>query len=1144
MCVSLSMAFTHLHVHSHYSLLDGLPKIDELVRAAKKKGMKSIALTDHGAMHGLIEFYQQCQKEKIKPILGVETYVARRSRFDKEAREDTKPFHLILLAENNTGYKNLIKLITRAHLEGFYYKPRIDWDLLEEYHEGIISLSGCLASELAQTFLHQGEEKAKKIIHKYIKLFGVKNYFLEVQPIDLDEQRQYNEFLFRVSKELHVPVVATTDSHYLEPEDAEAQDILLCIQTKHKQSDTNRLSLLGQDLSLKTEKQMREAFPDNPEIIDVTDHIVARCNVTLTFGESLLPHFPLPAGITADAHLENLCQQALSERYPETHASPEIQQRLAFEIQTIKQTGFAPYFLIVYDFVAWAKKKGIVVGPGRGSAAGSIVSYLLNITNVDPIKYELLFERFLNPERISMPDIDLDFADTRRDEVIRYVEGKYGKDHVAQIITFGTMAARAAVRDVGRALGLPYSYCDRVAKLIPMFTSLADAIDTIPELREVMSDPEGKKLLEMAQKLEGVARHSSTHACGVVITKEPLDQYLPIQYASTNDQTIVSQYSLHPIEDLGLLKMDFLGLKNLTTIEQTLDIIKKARGEQIDIESMPLEDEFTFSLLQKGQTVGVFQLESSGMRRYLKELKPSSLEDIIAMVSLYRPGPIEFIPDFIAGKHGKKKITYIHPGLKPILQKTYGIVVYQEQVMRIARDLAGFTFGEADVLRKAVGKKIKSLLDEQRNKLIDGMSANGMERKTATAIWKFIEPFARYGFNRAHAACYAIIAYQTAFLKTHYPNEFMAALMTSDQHNIERIAIEVDEARQMEISVLPPDINESYTTFTAVFNTDQQPTQKIRFGLLAIKNVGENIVRTIVHERKQNGKYVSLADFLQRVHTKDLNKKSLESLVQSGALDAFEERNTLLQNMDSMLRFARNEQKEKESNQTNLFAALPTDLSQPTLTLTPAPPASQKTKLSWEKQLLGLYITEHPIERIQKKVNKKTVKISELLHNPALAKNKRVDILGVVSSTTHIMTKTLESMIFVKCEDQTGMIELIVFPKTLKIYPNIWEEGKILFITGRTSDKNGEDKFIVDSAKEIEDADNNIHIQLPQHITQENFKKLQGLCSNSFGDQRVFFLAHNGNGGKIIKTPYTATLTAELKNDIETLLGNGSVSTQ
>ena len=894
--------FTHLHVHSHYSLLDGLPKIDELVSFAKGQGSSALALTDHGVLYGAIEFYQSCTKAGLKPIIGVEVYVAPNGHTEKRAKIDDQHYHLILLAKNNIGYQNLIKLVTISHLEGFYYRPRVDHDLLEKYHEGLICLSACLGGELPVAILNGNMAGAEAIAQWHKKTFGPDNYYLELQHHpSLPNQDIVNTELKKLAKKLDLPLVATNDSHYLRPEDADAQDILLCIHLKKQQQDTQRMDMRGTDLSLLSADDMATAFADVPEALSNTMKIAAACTIELQLGKVQLPEYAVPSGKTAEVYLRQLAEAGVPTRYGTT--TPEVKERLEYELSVIEKTGFASYFLIVQDFVNWAKDHGIVVGPGRGSAAGSIVSYLLNITNVDPIKYELLFERFLNPERIAMPDIDIDFADTRRDEVIRYVESRYGKDHVAQIITFGTMAARAAIRDVGRVLGFPYSYCDRVSKLIPMFTTLDDAINNVPELKEIYeNDPDAKRLMDSARKLEGVARHSSRHACGVVITKDPLEKNVPVQYASTDDLSIISQYSLHPIEDLGLLKMDFLGLSNLTILETCFAIIQQTRGMQLDLNAIPFDDKPSFKLLQRGDTTGVFQLESSGMKRYLRELKPTSLEDIIAMVALYRPGPMELIPQFIAGKHGSYKPTYLDKRLEPILHKTYGVAVYQEQVMQMARDVAGFTLGEADVLRKAVGKKIAKLLAEQKEKFVDGAIKNGVKPDAAVKIFEFIEPFARYGFNRSHAACYAVIAYHTAYCKANYPAEFMAALLTSDQHNTDRIAIEIEDARRMGIEVLPPDINESEASFSVV-ETEPKKWRTIRFGLKAIKNVGEHLVEAIIAEREKNGIFVSLEDFLQRVQHKDLNKKSIESLAKVGAFDRFVERQAVLDNIDDLLKF-------------------------------------------------------------------------------------------------------------------------------------------------------------------------------------------------------------------------------------------------
>lgn len=1138
--------FVHLHVHSHYSLLDGLPKIPELIERAKNENMSALALTDHGVMYGAVEFYREAIKAGIKPIIGVETYVARNGRHNKRPRIDDRPYHMVLLARNNTGYQNLIKLISLAHLEGFYYKPRVDIELLKKYGEGLIGLSACLAGHIPQLILSRDIEGAKKAIRTYQDIFGKEFYYLELQSHPrIADQMIVNEGLIELSKELDAPLVATNDVHYVDKDDAEAQDILLCIQTKKHVEDKDRMSYIGENFSFKSEGEMKEAFFDNPEAVTNTKIIADACDVQLELDQMLLPYFEVPNGKSPDEYLQELCKKGLELRYPEANGDPKIQKRLEYELSVIQRMGFSDYFLIVQDVVNWAKSNGIVVGPGRGSAAGSLVSYLLNITNIDPLKYDLMFERFLNPDRVSMPDIDLDFADTRRDEVIRYVENKYGKEHVAQIITFGTMAARAAVRDVGRVLSLPYTYCDRVAKLIPMFTSLDKALATIPELKEIYdNDPDGKKLLESAKRLEGVARHTSTHACGVVITKKPLTQYTPVQYAAQGDNIIVTQYSLHPIEDLGLLKMDFLGLKNLTILENTLDIIKKARGISISVDEIPLDDAKTFELLQQGKSIGVFQLESRGMQRYLIQLKPSELEDIIAMVALFRPGPMDLIPQYIAGKHGLKRPIYLHPKLTPILEKTYGIAVYQEQVMQIARDLAGFTLSEADVLRKAVGKKIYSLLIEQREKMIDGMTKNNIPKTTAEKIWKFIEPFARYGFNRAHAACYALIAYQTAYFKANYPEEFMASLMTSEHGDVDRIAIEVEECKRLGITVLPPDVNESYITFTAVFNTTtKKPIKKIRFGLSAIKNVGDNVVAYIVHERKKNGQYASLEDFLRRIRTKDLNRKSLDSLIKSGALDGFGERNQMISNLEMILSLAKTAEQEGISGQTNLFGMLPVE-NTPELRLRPTPPAPKKQMLAWEKELLGLYISDHPLAEYKEVIEQSSATpISDLPQHV----NRTITVIGIVSQIQKVMTRTNEPMLFVRFEDFTGRIEAIVFPSTLKESSAVWQQDAILKISGRVSDRDGVTKILVSQAKNFDPEKEIVKktdpkkpstylISVPEGKNHDHLEKLKAILLQFPGSQRVHIKIVSNGETKIISTKYSITPSEEFKASVYDLL--------
>jgi len=1056
------MKFTHLHVHSHYSLLDGLPKIDELLDYAKKLGLESLALTDHGVLYGAVEFFQKAKERGIKPIIGSEVYLAFEKMTDRRPNVDDKRYHLVLLVKNETGYRNLVKLITKAHLEGFYYKPRIDEDLLREYGQGLIALTGCLQGKIPQLILAGKIDEAKKTLIKYKEIFG-DDLYLELQHHpNIPEQEKVNKVLISFSRQFKVPLVATNDVHYLRKEDAEAQDILMLVNTGANPNDPERLTMKADDFSMRSPEEMFQAFKEVPEALENTQEIVEKCNFEFKFGETKLPYFPVPSGKNADEFLRELTYLGAKKRFEEINS--EIRQRLEYELNVIKKTGFASYFLIVQDFVNWAKENRIVVGPGRGSAAGSLVSYCLGITNVNPLKYNLLFERFLNPERISMPDIDLDFTDRRRDEVIEYIRGKYGEENVAQIITFGTMAARVAIRDVGRALRYPYNYCDQIAKAIPVNSTLDEALENVAEFRHFYeTDLQARKLIDLAKKLEGVVRHASTHACGVVISHEPLTNLIPLQHPSQTEETIITQYEMRSIEKLGLLKMDLLGLKNLTIIEDTLARVYKVQNKKIDIENIPLDDSKTLELLQKGETTGVFQLESAGMKRYLQELKPSNFEDIIAMVALYRPGPMELIPEYIARKHGRKSIEYLHPKLESILRNTYGICIYQEQLMQIAQKLAGFSLAEADTLRKAVGKKIKELLLEQKDKFIQGCVKNNINPKIAEDLWHRIEPFARYGFNRSHAACYAMIAFQTAYLKAHYPVEFMASLLTSEGNDIERIAILIKECQTMGIEVLPPDINESFRYFSVV-----PKENKIRFGLLGVKNVGESVVNVILEERKKNGPFQSLEDFLKRLDPKALNKKALESLIKSGALDKFGERGLLLHNLEKLLEFGRQTHRIRSMGQKNLF-----DLSREGqnnfngLKLESDKESSipKRKKLEWEKELLGLYISGHPLEGYQEIFRKNVTPIKEIKQktNPT----ETVRIGGIITGIQKILTKNGQPMLFVQLEDFTDKVEVIAFPSIIEKNSLAFREGKIVFLKGKVSKRDYEKKIICEEIQEL-----------------------------------------------------------------------------
>ena len=1053
------MKFYHLHCHSHYSLLDGLPKIEEMLDYSKKLGMRALALTDHGNIYGAVEFFKKAKEKGIKPILGCEVYLAIESAKLKRTKIDDKRYHLILLVKNEKGYKNLVKLITKSYLEGFYYKPRIDEEMLKEHSEGLICLTACLQGKIPQLILQKKLSLAKEIAKEYQEIFGKDNFYLELQHHPtLKDQEIVNKGLIEISRELKIPLVATNDCHYLRPEDAKAQDILMLINTNADPNDPERLTMLADDFSMRSPEKMIENFKNVPEAIENTEKIVEMCNFEFKFGETRLPKFETPEGKSDQEYLRELCLKGLEERYGK-NPPKEVIERMEYELSIIGKTGFASYFLIVQDFVNWAKEKHIMVGPGRGSAGGSLVSYLLRITEIDPLKYGLLFERFLNPERISFPDIDIDFTDTRRDEVIEYLREKYGGNRIAQIITFGTMAARAVVRDVGRALGYPYLFCDKIAKLIPPGLTLGEALAKVSELRELYeSDEKVERLIETAKKLEGCARHVSTHACGIVISDLPLDEICPLQHPTQDDASIVTQFEMHSLEDLGLLKIDILGLKNLTLIEETFKKVYAIYQKKISVKDIDFNDPKTYKIFQKGDTVGVFQFESEGMQKWLKKLKPTSFEDLVAMIALYRPGPMQFLQDYVDGKYKRKKIEYLHPKLESILKNTFGVLIYQEQVMQIARDLAGFSIAEADVLRKAIGKKIGKLLESQKGKFIQGCIENGIDEIVARKIWQWIEPFAHYSFNKSHSVAYATIAFYTAYLKAHYPVEFMATLLTLEQSDVERIGFLIKECKRMGIEVLPPDINESFRGFSVIPGKKQ-----IRFGLLGIKHLGENTVEAILQERKERGKFESLGDLLKRIKPENLNKKSLEALIKSGSLDCFEERNKLLFNLEKILEWNKNYHQQKFSTkQIGLFGNV-SDFSFG-LKLEKAQSATKKEVLIWEKEYLGLYVSAHLAEDFLKAFQGKIIPLKKITQDLT---GKRVRVGGIITELKKVITKNGSPMFFTKIEDGEGQLELVVFPTVLMRYPQTFQEHKAILVTGRVDNKDGGPKIICEEIEEI-----------------------------------------------------------------------------
>ena len=1080
--------FVHLHNHTYHSVLDGLTRIGDLVDKVKEFGMEAAAVTDHGTMSGILEYYKAAKTAGIKPILGIETYVAARSRFDRDPAKDKQRFHLTVLAMNDAGFHNLMKLSTRANLEGMYYKPRIDHDLLKELNEGLIVLSGCASGEIGVALKEDDYARAKETATWYKSVLGDR-YYLELQDhghpksnTHWDVQAKINKGLIKLSKELDIPMVVTCDGHYLTHAYQDAHEILLCVGTGAYLSDEKRMSLKDFELHLTDPRDIIDHWGDEfPEVITNTKAIANRCNVEIELGRILIPKYPLPDGESEHSYLHKLVYQGLARRYNDKTVkdvelmtvddiaailAPEVRERVEMELGVMANMGYEGYFLIVQDFINWGKSQGIVFGPGRGSAAGSIVAYALNITDLDPLKYGLLFERFLNPDRISMPDIDVDIQDTRRDEVIQYCANKYGEDHVSNIATFGKMFGRMAVRDVARVLEVPYAESDRLAKLvpppaqgrhIPLSKSIVDDADL---KNEYENNPTAKKVLDYAIQLEGTIRSHGVHACGVVIAPDTLVNYIPLEMAQKG--VVATQFPMGEVEELGLLKMDFLGLSNLTIINNAMRIIRKVYKENIDLASLPLDDKETYELFQRGDTTGVFQLESAGMKRYLRGLKPTHFEDIIAMVALYRPGPMQFIDSFIRRKHGQEEITYLHEGMHNSLENTYGILVYQEQFMQISKEWCGFTGGQADTLRKAVGKKKIDLMMKVKPEFVEGaVKVGGATREMAETFWSQLEEFANYCFNKSHAACYGLIAYWTAYLKAHYPDAFMAALMTSDHDDIDRLAIEITECKHMGMEVLSPDVNQSYVEFAVV-----PAAKQVRFGMAAVKGVGIGAVEEIIRARDAGGLFKSVEDFAKRVNTSKVNRKAWESLIKAGAFDDLGDRSDLLFNLDAILAFASKLQKEALSGQVDMFAALGGDKLMPSIELKTAPVKhTPKEQLMWERELLGLYISAHPLDNYDAFFEEQTIPLRNCTPN---IDGQQVTIGGLVSTVRTIVTKSGTKMAFVGLEDKTGESEVIVFPRLYEQFGDELQQDAVLKVSGKISARD-RDGNMTDEAKMIAD---------------------------------------------------------------------------
>ena len=1146
------MAFAHLHVHTEYSLLDGSNKIKEYVEKIKALGMTAGAITDHGVMYGVIDFYKAAREAGINPVLGCEVYVAPGSRLDREmVHGEDRYYHLVLLAENNTGYSNLMKIVSKGFVEGYYYKPRVDMEVLEKYHEGIIALSACLAGEVQRNLVRGMYEEAKEVAYRYERCFGKDNFFLELQDHGIPEQKLVNQQLLRMSQETGIELVATNDVHYTNAEDAEPHDILLCLQTGKKLADEDRMRYEGGQYYVKSEEEMKLLFPYALQALENTQKIADRCHVEIEFGHTKVPHFEVPEGYDSWTYLNKLCHEGLDKRYGAD--APKYLQKLDDELAVIKNMGYVDYFLIVWDFIHYAREHDIMVGPGRGSAAGSLVSYTTGITDIDPVRYNLIFERFLNPERVSMPDIDVDFCFERRQEVIDYVVEKYGKDCVTQIVTFGTLAARGVIRDVGRVMDLPYNFVDTIAKAIPneLGITIDKALLMNPELRGMYeSDESVKKLIDMSRRLEGLPRHTSMHAAGVVISQKPMDEYVPLSRAS--DGTITTQFTMTTIEELGLLKMDFLGLRTLTVIQNAVRLAEKSSGKKIDMNAIDYNDKKVLDSLGTGKTDGVFQLESAGMKNFMKELKPQSLEDVIAGISLYRPGPMDFIPAYIKGKDHPESITYDCPELEPILAPTYGCIVYQEQVMQIVRDLAGYTWGRSDLVRRAMSKKKGKVMEQERKNFVygnpeenvPGCIARGIDEKVANKIYDNMIDFAKYAFNKSHAAAYAVVAYQTAYLKYYYPVEFMAALMTSVLDNTSKVSEYIYTCRQMGIAILPPDINEGEGGFSV-------SGQAIRYGLSAIKSIGRPVIDAIVEERKIRGPFTTLKDFITRLSGREVNKRTIENFIKAGALDGLEgNRRQKMMIYGSLLDALNQEKKTTMAGQMTLFDIAPEeDKAEYEIKLPNVEEYDKEVLLGFEKEVLGIYISGHPLEEYMERLKKNTNAVTtdfvldEETGTLKVSDGAKVCIGGMITDKVIKYTKNNKAMAFITLEDLVGTVEIIIFPKDYERYAKYLENDAKVFVEGRVTaeeDRNG--KLICEKIISFDEVKRELWLQFPSKSDfEEKEGALYGKMMDADGSEHVVIYLAAEKQMKRLPENRNVAITKELLEELGNFLGKDNV---